>query len=130
MEDEDEEEDDVSSFYNPPLFNNNESSPMMTRPLWWWFTKDVLRRTTKGTQLEEDDNVDEKVPRTNGETQIEGSKSESEEEVLSRRRQGGAYAGKALSQGARAHIHTFYCFFMCPVASEGSNSLVAVSFIW
>ena len=32
-----------------------------TRPLWW-FTKDVLRRTTEGTQLDEEDyDVDEEA---------------------------------------------------------------------
>ena len=58
MNEDDEEEEEVSSFDSLSLLNNNEPSPMTTRPLWW-FTKDVLRRTTEGTQLEEDYDVDE-----------------------------------------------------------------------
>ena len=98
---------------------------MTTRPLWW-FTKDVLRRTTEGPQLEEDYDVDEEC---RGRTE----KHKERDQNQSRRRksgrggeQGGAYA-EGLYPKARAHVHTFHFFFMCPVASEGNISLVAIS---
>ena len=129
-EDEDVEEE-VSSFDSLSLLlnNNNESSPMTTRPSWGWFTKDVLRRTKGRTQLDEEDyDVDEEGAETERKNRNRGSQSQSQRRKSGRGgRHGGAYAGKALSQDARAHVHTFHFFFMCPVASEGSNSLVAVS---
>ena len=35
---------------------------------------------------------------------------------------------KRLSPKTRTHAHTFLFFFMCPVVSDGRNSLVVVSF--
>ena len=60
-EDEDDVEDEVSSFDSLSLLNNNNELPLTTtRPLLLWcFTKDVLRRTTKGTQLEKDNDDEE-----------------------------------------------------------------------
>ena len=98
---------------------------MTMRPLLLWFSKDVPRRT-KRTQLDEEDyDVDEeaeaewrntnrgiKVRVRGGSLVEEGSREEPTQERLYPK--------------TRARI-SFHFFFMCPVAGEGSNSLVAVS---
>ena len=112
----------VSSFDNLLLHNNNNNKPlpMTTRPLLLWcFTKGFLRRITEGrTQLDEEDDIDdESVEENDGRKR----RDKGEGKRWEKPRQ------EELSLKARAHVHTFHFFFMCPVASEGSNSLVAVS---
>ena len=131
-EDEDVEvEEEVSSFDNLLLLNNNESSPMTTRPsLWWWFTKDVLRRTTKeGTQLDEEDyDVDDEEAEAEERNRNRGIKVGVKGGSLVERGAGRSLRRKgSIPRRARSRTHVSRHFFMCPVASEGSNSLVAVS---
>ena len=58
-------------------------------------------------------------------SKIEKSKSGSEEEVWQRRRAGRSICIK--ESFSRIHFISLHFFFMCPVASDGSNSLVVVS---
>ena len=122
------EEEEVSSFASSLLLNNNELLP--PRKPWWCFTKDVLRRTTEGrTQLEEDNNEDEEC----------SEEADTEQRNTIRGIKARVRGGSLVEEGGReepgkeriTHTHvSFHFFFMCPVASDGSNSLVAVSFIW
>ena len=121
-ENEDEIVEEEVSCFDSLLFLSNKPSPMTTRPLWWWFTKDVLRRTT-ATQLDEEGAEEAEAERRNTnrgiKVRVKGSLVE----------EGGweEPTQEKLYPKTRAHVHTFRFFFMCPVASEGSNSLVAVS---
>ena len=84
-------------------------------------TENAPRRTTKGTQFEEDNNEDEES------TEAERRNRNSEIKVKVRGRNLVEEGGREESGKERITHISFHFFFMCPVASNGSNSLVAVS---